>query len=604
MRLPSTSWSWNTWRGETLAERLSKGALPLDQALKYAIEIADALDKAHRQGVTHRDLKPANIMLTKAGAKLLDFGLAKLKPTGPQSEASTKLADALTEQGTILGTFQYMAPEQLEGGEADHRTDIWAFGCVVYEMVTGQRAFGGKTQASLIGAILKDEPRAISTLQPMSPPALDHLIRICLAKDPEERWQGAGDIGRQLKLLRTHAPEKAADPPTALANSAQERQTVVLVAVAAIAGALVAGTAVVFLGISDPPILQAPVVRTAIPIPPDVPLVQQYDVRMMDLSPDGRWVTYAATPPELAAMQGAGPPAAGRTARRLFVRRRDQLEGQFLDGTDGAQSPFFSANSQWIGFEVGGELRKVPVTGGGVATITNVTDLRGASWGQDDFIVLAPSFTGGLSRVSASGGSQEVLTVPDVDDGEKSHRFPDVLPEGRGVLFTIGTTDIATFNDAKIAVLSTDTGTWKVVVEGGTQARYSPTGHIVYANTGSLFAVPFDLERLEVTGSPVPVVEDVWMSTAFGSAAFAFSGDGMLSYLSGGEQDLLTRLVWVARDGTTTRVEGTPAGGIAPRLSPDGRRVSLVVQGANDTGWILDRERHTLNRLTFIDGDV
>ena len=187
--------------GETLAQRLSKGALPLDQALRYAIEIADALDKAHRQGVTHRDLKPANIMLTKAGTKLLDFGLAKLKPTGPQSDASTELADALTQQGTILGTFQYMAPEQLEGQDADARTDILAFGCVVYEMVTGKKAFEGTSRASLIAAILDRDPPAPSTLQPITPPALDRVVRKCLAKDLEDRWQTARDLHDELTWI-------------------------------------------------------------------------------------------------------------------------------------------------------------------------------------------------------------------------------------------------------------------------------------------------------------------------------------------------------------------------------------------------------------------
>ena len=304
--------------GETLAERIAKGALPLDQALKYAIEIADALDKAHRQGVTHRDLKPANIMLTKAGAKLLDFGLAKLTPTGPQSDASTKLADALTEQGTILGTFQYMAPEQLEGGEADHRTDIWAFGCVVYEMVTGKKAFEGKSQASLIGAILKDEPRSISTLQPMSPLALDQVIRICLAKDPDERWQSAGDIGRQLKLSSESGSQVAVPVPTTLTSRPTLTPWIAWgVGLAAVTGWLLYGWAVINV---DQSLLPSGVTRFTLELPGPQQVFNETDVPVLVISRSGRRIAWIGD---------------GDGGQLVYTRAIDGLDVRALEGTRG-----------------------------------------------------------------------------------------------------------------------------------------------------------------------------------------------------------------------------------------------------------------------------
>ena len=314
--------------GETLADRLRKGALPLDQALKYAIEIADALDKAHRQGVTHRDLKPANIMLTKAGAKLLDFGLAKLKPTGPQSDASTKLADALTEQGTILGTFQYMAPEQLEGKEADARSDIWAFGCVVYEMITGRKAFEGKTQASLIGAILHKEPTALSSVEPLSPPGLDYVAQTCLAKDADDRWQSSGDLLRELK--RVQAGGAISISATAIPQPALWQRPIPAVLAALLLVAL-GGLAVSSLTRSAPA-PSAPITRMLIVLP-QAQVQTNAGWRGVAISPRGTHVVYVAN-------------------RQLYLRALDDLEAQPLPGTEGsdAATPFFSPDGQWVGF--------------------------------------------------------------------------------------------------------------------------------------------------------------------------------------------------------------------------------------------------------------
>ena len=355
--------------GETLADRLGKGALPLDQALKYAIEIADALDKAHRQGVTHRDLKPANIMLTKAGAKLLDFGLAKLKPTGPQSDASTRLDDALTEQGTILGTFQYMAPEQLEGHEADHRTDIWAFGCVVYEMVTGQKAFAGKSQASLIGAILKDEPRPMSARQPTSPPMLDRLIGVCLAKDPDERWQGAGDIGRQLKFAAEGSATGLSTSGSAVTTTPAvgQRQFTPLVLTALLAGSLITG-ATTWIVTRPAPDAPQPLTSFSALSTPDAPLARETNRPDLAVSPDGSVIVYKVF------REGVF---------ELYTRRFDQFDATPLRGSEGARNPIFSPDGEWVAFEDARDrtLKRVSRLGGPPITIADVgTATRGIAW--------------------------------------------------------------------------------------------------------------------------------------------------------------------------------------------------------------------------------
>ena len=494
--------------GETLADRLQNGALPLDQALRYAIEIADALDKAHRQGVTHRDLKPANIMLTKAGAKLLDFGLAKLKPTGPQSDASTRLDESLTEQGTILGTFQYMAPEQLEGKDADARTDIWAFGCVVYEMVTGQKAFEGKSQASLIGSIMTGDPRPIASLQPMSPPMLDQVIRICLAKDPDERWQGAGDIGRQLKYATDGSvTQDAVAAPTAVATRpAGWRQALPFALGVSLFVAVITGLAVWGLmrpGPSEP----SSVSRFVVTTPSEGQLRTTNSHSDVAISPDGMRFVYTS--------------GTGGTGGSLYVRHVDQLNATFLRGTEDGQTPFFSPDGEWVGFTGQQDriLKRVSILGGPAVTIADTSPVpRGLSWGHDDHIVFATGASRGLLRVPAVGGEVEQLTTVDPEQGETDHWWPDVLPNGKGVLFTAWS---GSDEGSRLAVVSLETREVTYLLPGGSHPRYSPTGHIVYGVGGTLRAVGFDTDRLELTSSnPVPVVENV-MTKGTGAASFS-----------------------------------------------------------------------------------
>ena len=454
--------------GDTLAQRLEKGALPLDQALTVAIEIADALDKAHRQGITHRDLKPGNIMLTTAGAKLLDFGLAKLKPghDAPVGVSAPTVSAGLTSEGAILGTLQYMAPEQLEGKEADARTDIFAFGALVYEMATGQRAFTGDSQASLIAAIMTGDPPRISSLEPMSPPALEQIVKTCLAKDPDERWQTAGDVGRQVKWIIEGGsqPSVAVTTPVVAAAQLGVWPRPVPLTVAAVALVAITGLAVWTAMRPGPPIPR-PVTRTMLTLPPGEPLrlLNPFDTDVA-ISPDGTHVVYAGT--------RDGQP-------QLYVRALDQLEATALTGfSSQPRNPFLSPDGNWVGFFDGVRaLQRVSIRGGPPIPIAEVIGPpRGASWGADDTIVFATGHIGtGLWRVASGGGGEpEVLTTPDTDRGERDHLWPEILPGGQAVLFTI--LPQGAIENAQIAVLSLERGTYEVVLPGGSHAPLRADG--------------------------------------------------------------------------------------------------------------------------------
>src|SRR5580704_17661487 len=385
--------------GETLAERLKKGPLPMEQVLQYAIEISDALDKAHRKGITHRDLKPGNIMLTKSGAKLLDFGLAKLKKdTAPANITLSKVPteDAVTAQGTILGTLQYMAPEQLEGKEVDARTDIFAFGVVVYEMATGKKAFEGKSQASLIAKILETNPPPMSSLQPMTPPALDRVVKRCLVKEPDERWQSASDLTHELKWIAesgSQIPSQMSAPVKGIRALGLGRRPIILGLVALLFGAMIASLAIWNLKPAPP----RPVTRTVITLPPGQQLAGLDSGPAVALSPDGTHLAYAAR-------QGS--------TQQLYLRAMDSLEVKAIQGTEGAAEPFFSPDGQWIGFFAGDKLKKVAVSGGAAVALGDATTQPyGASWGSQGIIAFASAVGGSvLQQVSDAGGAPQPLT--------------------------------------------------------------------------------------------------------------------------------------------------------------------------------------------------
>ena len=383
--------------GETLAQRLQKGPLPIEQVLQFAIEIADALDKAHRKSITHRDLKPGNVMVTKAGTKLLDFGLAKLKQeASPENVSLSDLstaADPLTAQGTILGTLQYMAPEQVEGKEVDARTDIFAFGAVAYEMATGKRAFEGKTQASLIAKIMEIDPPPISTLQPMTPPALDRVVKKCLAKDPDDRWQAAKDLCDELKWI-AGGSSQAVPLPIAPSRAIRifGRRELILTSGASLLVGTVAGLAVWNL---KPSPSAFPVIRTVITLPPGQQLAGLENGSALALSPDGTHLAYVAS-------QGG--------TQQIYLRAMESIESKPMSGTEGAVSPFFSPDGQWVGFFAGAKLKKISVSGGSAINLGDAAFPRGSSWGSQGTIIFAPSGDSVILRVPDVGGSSQPVT--------------------------------------------------------------------------------------------------------------------------------------------------------------------------------------------------
>jgi Tol biopolymer transport system component/predicted Ser/Thr protein kinase len=571
--------------GETLSERLGRGPLPAEQVLRYGIEMADALDKAHRQGIVHRDLKPGNVMLTKSGVKLLDFGLAKVVAPASQQSGVTALptmahGQNLTQEGTILGTFQYMAPEQLEGKEADVRTDIFAFGAVLYEMATGKKAFSGSSQASLISAIMKEEPAPIATVQPMTPPALDRVVRTCLAKDPEERWQSAHDIKSELAWIAQAGSQAGVAAPVVASRRRKDR--LAWGVAGAVAGALLAAAAT-WSVLRSRPAESRPVTRVAVPIPAgDSFVTDKYST--VAISPDGRRVVYV-----------------GRRSdtRQLFLRSLDAAEAAPIAGTEGAYSPFFSPDGQWVGFWADGKIKKVALSGGAPVTVCDcgVADhMNGATWGPDDTIVFTQRWAGELFRVPASGGAPQPVTKISAKGENRGHLWPEFLPGGKAVLFTIYTG--GSLEDYAIAVVSLATGEQKTLIKGGTFGRYAASGHILYARGGTLFAVPFDAGKLEVTGAAFPVAEGVSENTN-GGAGYALSKNGTLLYATGGMLLPECSLLWVDRQGTAIPVTKIKRPFSKPSLSPDGKRVALTVEAETYDIWVLDIGRDSLTRLSF-----
>ncbi len=574
--------------GETLAQRLEKGPLPLEQFLRTAMEIADALDKAHRHGVVHRDLKPANVMLTKAGAKLLDFGLAKARPpalhdlstspTASQPLGTDAGSKPITAEGTIVGTFQYMAPEQLEGHEADARSDIFSFGAVLYEMATTRKAFEGRSAASVIAAILEKDPLPISQLQPLFPPALERLVKTCLAKDPDERWQTVHDVLLELKWIAEAGSQAGVPAPVVSHRKLRER-------LAWTATAVLALTTIAFaVGF----VLRAPKppqpVRLSAEIGVDAALNPNFGPSAI-LSPDGTRLAIAA--------RGADQKA------RIYVRALDQLQASALTGTENARDPFFSPDGQWIAFFADSKLKKISVQGGAAVTLCDAPDDRGGSWGEDGTVVLTPTPRVALSKVSSAGGIPEVLTTLDKQAGEVTHRWPQVLPEGKAVLFT-SSTNWDNYEDADLVVYSMASRQRKTVHRGGFHARYLPSGHLVYVHEGTLFAIPFDLKRLEVTGQPAPILEGVVTRPDNGGAQFSFSETGTLVYVAGRGVGQNLSIYWMDREGKFQPVRETPGNYYILAVSPDGKRLALeIVDAQRSDVWVYEWERDILTRLTF-----
>ena len=558
--------------GETLDRRLSKGPLSTEQVLRHGIEIANALNKAHRQKIVHRDLKPSNIMMTKSGTKLLDFGLAKLggelvvQARDGVSALQTE-AKELTAAGTILGTLQYMSPEQLEGAEVDERTDIFSFGSVLYEMATGKKAFSGKSQASLISAILKEEPTPISEVQPLSPPALDHIIKKCLAKDPDERWQNAYDIASELKWTG-EASSQSIRIPAAKTKTVREKLWMIISALL-----LLIAIAIAYLYARRPEPTDSPLVRFTIAPPKDSSFEGTIAV-----SPDGKKIAFVAN-------------------STLWVRQLDSTQAQPLTGTDDALYPFWSPDSRFIGYFGQGKLRKIDSSGGTPQILCDAPDGRGGSWGPKGVILFVPSSSAGLHSISADGGTPVRQKSGDV----RWPRWPLFLPDGEHFLFA-GRGDMAHTGVFAGSLKSEEAR--KILPIISRIAHVSP-GYLLYIDQGSLMARRFNASRLEFQGDGIPIARQPWMDfTIFGSSGFSVSENGVLAYREGGNQR--GQFTWFDRTGKKLGTVGPPGQGSEPSLSPDESRVVFYqwedVVGLDDV-WLLDLASGRLSRFTFDPAD-
>ncbi|HJR59326.1 MAG TPA: protein kinase [Vicinamibacterales bacterium] len=584
--------------GETLADRIRKGPLTVDQVLDYAMQIADALDKAHRQGIIHRDLKPANVMLVRGGSgsvpstcKLLDFGLAKIGAIAGSGIVETRMVTSpvpsaggtpLTAQGSILGTFQYMAPEQVEGQEVDGRADLWAFGCVVYEMITGRPPFEGKSHASLIAAILEREPRPMSELQPMTPPALGRVVRTCLAKNPSDRFQTAHDLWLQLQWIE-EGGSAAGLPPPVIAHR-RHRDRAVWLTVAAIVG--LAGAALAWWLKPAPPVTR--VVSRFEYLLPEAHRFSRSGRHVVAISPDGTKLAYVAN-------------------QQLFLRPMDQLDAQPIRGSDQDPiDPVFSPDGQWLAYFVAPKgstgrfsLRKISVAGGAPVTLAETAASHGVSW-VGSTIVFGQNEAGKDSTITAvpdTGGAPRVLVTVAARDGRATQ--PQLLDGGRHVLFNVRPLQDAPDNEGQIVVQGLDGGPRIVLAENGRNPRRLPSGHLVFFRNGTLLAVAVDWDRFALAGGPVPVVEGVAGAAQSWIGQFDISRNGTMVYRPGAVGNNELQPAWVDRTGREQPLAARAAAYQRVSLSPQGDRIAAVIAGDEQDVWVWDIAKETMTRLTF-----
>jgi serine/threonine-protein kinase len=576
--------------GETLAERIERGPITVEQALKIALQIAEALEAAHEKGIMHRDLKPANIKLTANGqVTVLDFGLAKALESSDAASGSgaqnLSLSPTLTAQmtgaGMLLGTAGYMSPEQARGENADRRADIWAFGVVLMEMLLGSKLFPGKTVSDTLAGVLAREPEW-DDLPTDTPARVRNLLERCLEKETSERLQAIGEarIAIERFLENPEADESVGD---VVEEPASWKRLLPWIAAGVMAVALVASIFVL-----RPTADTAPTMRLEVAISDDSLFINLGASAV--LSPDGTRMVYTVDT---------------ESERTLFVRSLDQLEGTPLvtgNSTTQPYHPFFSPDGQWVGFVTPTELKKVPITGGTPIRLCKVNRSRGASWGPDDTIVFAPDRGSGLVSVSAAGGEPVPLTTLDPGKEEVAHYWPQVVPGGT-VVFTSLLQGSSNSDEAVIESVSIATGERKVLHRGGAYARWVPSGHLVYLRENTLFAMPFDVRRMEATGSPAPIVQGVTANSAHGGSQYSFSQNGTLAYVSGDIGVPEYPVMQMDRRGSVSTLWEEPGTYACPKLSPDGRRLSMtVLRDGNWDVWVYDLERKVATRLTFWDG--
>ena len=569
--------------GPTLADRIAKGPIPLDEALPIAKQIAEALEVAHEAGVIHRDLKPANIKVRDDGTvKVLDFGLAKALDPAPHGDPSQSptLTAAATQMGVIMGTAAYMSPEQAKGKTADRRADIWAFGCVLYEMLTGALPFPGGTVSEVLAEVLKSDP-AWDSLPEATPVPVGQVLRRCLQKDPKQRLHDVADLRLAMAgAFETPGPLRAEAVGAARLQVWQRPMP------------LAAGVLVLLIatGVAVWTLMRSPVPRVerfAVPLPAGLAVGVSNDASDIAISPDGTRVVYAA---------------GSENSFQFYVRAVNELSATPLQIPDASvYGPFVSPDSAWVGFfdRQANLLTKVSILGGPPVPICRVDEaVFGASWGAEDMIVFGTESPSGLWQVSSNGGEPVELTTPDQEQGQANHAWPHILPGGRAVLFTILTG--GPIDQAQIALLDLDTGDHEVLLPGGSNPHYSPTGHIVYGGGGTLRAVRFDLDRLEVTDpNPVPVLEGV-VTKDSGAADFDLARDGSLVWLAGQVTAQHRTALWVDHRGNEVPLDVPEQQHFGPRVSPDGSR--LAAHHTNEEGntdvWVSELARPTLSRLT------
>ena len=571
--------------GETLSDRLGRGPLPIADALNVAIQIGEALDQAHRRGITHRDLKPGNVMLAggkgSTAVKLLDFGLAKLPTAQAASSPGTltslpTVAQSLTSDGAIIGTFQYMAPEQLEGKDADARTDIFAFGCVLYEMVTGRKAFSGQSQASLISSIMTAEPPSVASIQPMSPPALDRVIRQCLSKDPDDRWQTARDLVRELRWIAGSSSQASAAP--ALVARRRRRLGAAWIAAVIFAVAFLSLGAVHFT--ESPPVPS--IVRFLVPAPENRAFGAADTI---SLSPDGRRMLLTASTSD--------------GQRSLWLRAMDSTTAKPVAGGEGAVSPFWSPDGRYAAIWQQGKLRKIDLFGGPSEAICDTRVVWGGTWNRDGVILFATTTSSPIMRVSAAGGSPAPATR--LAQGESGHTWPSFLPDGRHFLFTVNSTRQELRG---VYAGSLDSPEMTRIISDETNAQYAAPGYLIFVRGDVLMARPFDAKRVRVTGDAFPVGEQAFGFSITPGGAFSAAG-AILAYRLG-TSAASSELAWFDRKGALLGQAAETSDYTNPALSPDGRILAIAIRDpATRTRdlWLLDLARGSTSRFTFDPAD-